>query len=147
MTAERRQGHAGGCVRDASRPSLSEQGAAHGEATQPELVPDLHRGPADRLVALSGLPAVACGALMVIGVGFPPGAPIPTNVTACGDGIHTAAMPWGAPQDCVCDRMTIGDLRSGPRFVGTARVILLDAAMDDVAIGETRRISGRVVRP
>jgi len=85
--------------------------------------------------------------MRVIGVGFPKGAPIPTNVQACGDGIHTTLMRWDERKDCVCDRMTISNLRSGSRFVGQARIILLDAAMDDTSIGDARRIPGRLVAP
>lgn len=83
--------------------------------------------------------------MRVLGIGFPRTCSIPTNVSACGDGIHTTIARWGQQADCECDRMAIGPI-NGPFFPGLARVVLADASMDGTVVGETRKVDGRMVR-
>lgn len=82
----------------------------------------------------------------ILGIGFPRGCPIPANVSACGDGIHTDMMIPGIRNDCACNRMEI-DLRRLPHLPRPLRVVLAGASMDGTDVGEIRRISGRLVRP
>jgi hypothetical protein len=85
-------------------------------------------------------------AARVLGIGFPRDVPIPTRMTACGDGIHTALGQFGSMVDCVCDRMAI-DLTAYPPAADPLRIVLLDVAMDTVPVDAVRRLSGRLVRP
>lgn len=85
----------------------------------------------------------ARGPLTVLGIGFPRSIEIPTRVTACGDGVHTAVATAAAPVDCVCDRLTI-DVTEYRRLPFPVRVVLADASMETAPVGETRRITGRL---
>lgn len=108
------------------------------------------RGPGDRRGRAAGGHGAGVGqaVMKVLAIGFPRGVPVPTNVLACSDGIHTAAMRWGERKDCECGRLTIGPPLGRPAFwAGVARVILLDASMDGTEVGDSRRVRGRMVSP
>ena len=84
--------------------------------------------------------------MSVLALGFPPDCPIPTRVTACGDGIHVARVRWGTESRCACAGLTI-DLSDWPKRLRPVQVVLLDQAMDGAEIGDERTVNGRVVNP
>ena len=75
--------------------------------------------------------------MLVTGLGFPIGMPIPTAVRACGDGVHAVEHPRRGHQCwCVCGEFFV-EVHHLVRSVPD-RIVIADQSMDDLPNGATR---------